>query len=192
MPVAFLAGGFDTNPWQAAYSALGRPRLGLLQLLLQSPALRRAIILPTAYMLLQLLVRGVLVPALRHPEAPVSAVLGRGLCGGFPAAAQGVAAAGVQSSSVVAHLQYLERSVGAAGHGPGSGGLWPLQLERGHGGLLWGVITWVLRALWVLAAWVLGRVRSGLKGKLCQSLAMLCGDPAVLTPADCAALFDGS
>jgi hypothetical protein len=189
MPVAFLAGAYD-NPWQAAYSALaGRGGLwGLAQGHHSDPflwsilaSLLRGMLLPLAFVLLQLLVRGVLLPAMRHPEAPVSAVLGQGACagvGGYGERVGGGLGPGVnpgQGADVPA--------VGLSGEGV-------FQLESVRGGMLWRVIYFAFRAAWLVVAWVWGRVCTHVRGGVCRALAELCDDPAFLHAVDCAALFE--
>lgn len=148
-------------------------------------SLLRAVMLPLAFVLLQLLVRGVLLPAMRHPEAPVSAVLGQGACAGLGGYGVGVRGVGADGSPGQGGVDDPPVGFGA---GLSEDGVF--QLERVRGGLLWRVIYFALRAVWLVVAWVWGRVRSRVQGDVCQALAGLCDDPEFLHAADCAALFE--
>jgi hypothetical protein len=173
MPVAFLAGGCDSQ-WQAAYRALAgqgglwglaRRRNGSpLQQLLAQPQLMRAFVLPVAYLLLQLLMRTALVPVFRNPRTPVSAVLGRGAC-------SGIGDRGISSSS---------SSSDAASEAA------PPVLQ---GGILWRFVVGVWGVLVSVLLWGFTRVQGHVMRGVCDSLAVLCDQGIGVLAADCAALF---
>jgi hypothetical protein len=148
------------------------------------------VLLPLAFVLLQLLVRGVLLPVMRHPEAPVSAVLGRGVCAGVGGYGGGVGAGLGGGGEAFASPGQGGVDDPPVGFGAGLSEDGVFQLERVRVGLLWRVIYFALRAVWLVVVWVWGRVRSRVQGEVCQALAVLCDDPAILHAADCAALFE--
>lgn len=136
-----------------------------LQQLLAHPQPLRAFVLPMVYVLLQLLLRKVVLPAVRNPEAPVSAVLGHGVC---------------SSDRFAAHSGNSSSGTAAAHTGPGGV----------SGGILWRMISGVVSSLLSLFMWLFSRAKSRLMRDLCQALAELCDSPRALHAADCAALFD--
>lgn len=102
---------------------------------------------------------------MRNPGAPVSAVLGHGVC---------------SRDSLAAHSGSSPSGTAAAHTGPGGV----------SGGILWRLVCGFVSALLSVFVWLLTRVKSRLMHDLCEALAVLCDSPQALHAADCAALFD--
>lgn len=208
MPVAFLAGGCDGGHWAAATRALawqgGSP---LLHLLLVGLQLLRALALPLAYLLLQLLMRKVILPVLRHPETPLSAVLGPGVCssssssgslsggGGGSLPWDSSSSSGGSGSSGGWFSQFSP-----AGRPGGGSSVVQTAVSQGAAGtavypsissLLWRLLLGALRRLLLAPVLLVGWVRGCLLRYLCEALALLCDGGTAVSAADCSALFHG-
>lgn len=215
MPVAFLAGACESGA--ASRAAALASRGGLLGLLAShrqprrqwglydhyghyggggggpvlQPLLLRALILPLAVVLLQLLVHRVVLPAMAHPQMPFSAVLGHGVC----ADARGVWNSGVVSggsysgsSSDLAGSRQAGQFGFSAGDATAVGGGGSSRVQGG-GGVLWLLFGGLLRVFLSVFEWGLGRFRARLLDAVCRLLAELCDGGTGLQSTDCAALF---
>lgn len=181
MPVAFFQGGCERQ--QQARRALAQ-RGGLWGLAqgrqprLQLQAARTAALV-LGLILLQLLIRKVVLPAITHPDMPLTAILGQGACSSGPSAGL--------------------RSYGAAelgGHAASSsqavqpGGVASTYVAEQQGGLLWRGVLWCCGLMWYLVAWPWTMLRSQAVGRVCQDMALLCDDSNMAwMAADCAGLF---
>lgn len=189
MPVAFFLGGYE-QPWQRGLGALAnrgglaglaRRQGGLSFVLLQELGMavglsRGRLLLLAIVLLVHILMRKVLLPAVLNPSAPLAAVLGKGAC------------------SMISQGRFSGHSI-ADGINPNATA-WPWQsvsqdsLGSGvQGGLLWHAVVWCLRLLWSSLALLLHRIRSYFMSAACQELASLCDADWWVQPADCTLLF---
>jgi hypothetical protein len=173
-------------------------------LLLVGLQLLRALALPLAYLLLQLLMRKVILPVLRNPETPLSAVLGPGVCSSSGSSSSLSGGGGGRlpwySSSGGSGSSGWFSQFNPAGWFAGGSNVVQTAVPQGAAGtaaypsigsLLWRLLVGALRRLLLAPVLLVGWVRGCFLRELCEALALLCDDGIAVSAADCAALFHG-